>query len=173
MRDAEASDSVAGRSLTTGHRLLPGRRRLNIEQLSAGIYGIVVLSAALAGAASLTLGAVVLTGLATVLVYWVAEEYAHGLAHRAVTGRLRWADVWRSLRERFTMVEASFLPLLVVLAHVSTAVTAGLVVAAGSLAGLGAVAARRSGLSAVGTLVAVVIATALGAASVLLKLTLH
>ena len=83
------------------------------------------------------------------------------------------------MRERFTMVEASFVPLLTVLAvgalgaSVSTAVTAGLVVAAASVAVLGAVAARRSGLSAVGTLLAGLFAAALGGAVVLLKLALH
>jgi hypothetical protein len=179
MGDREASDHVVGRSSGAVHPLLPGRRRLNVEQLSAGIYGVIVLSATLASAARLHLVGVVVTGFTTVLVYWVAEEFAHGLAHRTVAGRLTAADVGHSLRDRFTMVETSVLPLLVVLvvgvlgASVSTAVIAGLVVAALSLAVLGAIAARRSGLSVVGTLMAAMIATALGGAAVLLKIAYH
>jgi hypothetical protein len=52
-------------------------------------------------------------------------------------------------------------------------VIAGLVVAAGSLAVLGAIAARRSGLSVLGTVTAAMIATALGGATVLLKIAFH
>jgi hypothetical protein len=179
MPDAQRNDPAGGRSPAPSHPLLPGRRRLNVEQLSAGIYGVVVVSAALAGAAALPLRGVVVTGFATVLVYWVAEEYAHGLALRAVSGRLTVADVRHSLRERLTMLEASFLPLLVVFgvgvigASVTAAVTAGLLVAAGSLALIGATAARRSGMSLIATLLAALVALGLGGATVLLKLAVH
>src|SRR4051812_12591734 len=102
MPDAQTNEPAARRSPAVSHLLLTGRRRLTVEQLAAGIYGLVVVSAALAGAARLALGGVVVTGFATVLVYWIAEEYAHGLALRAVSGRLTAADVRHSVRERLT-----------------------------------------------------------------------
>ena len=178
MPDEATDDSFVG-GLPHGDQSRLARHRNSVEQLSAGIYGTVISSATMAAAASLPLGGVVLGGLTTILVYWVAEQYASGLAHHAVVGRVTAADVLRAFRERFTMVGASFVPLLTVLAvgalgaSVSTAVTAGLVVAAASIAVLGAVAARRSGLSAVGTLLAGLFAAALGGAVVLLKLALH
>jgi hypothetical protein len=147
--------------------------------LSAGIYGTLVSSAAMAGAASRSIPIVVLSGLTTVVVYWIAEQYAIGLAHRAAAGRHTASDVLHGLRESFTMVEATLAPLLAVAvagvlgASASTAVTVGLVVAACSLAALGTVAARRSGLSVVATVISGMLAAALGGAVVLLKVALH
>jgi hypothetical protein len=155
------------------------RHRLSVEHLTAGIFGTLVLSATMASAAGLSRGRVVLSGIVTVLVYWVAEEYGSALAHHAVIGRVTRADVLSGLRARFAMVEASFAPVLVVLAaglfgaSDSTAVNAGLVVAAGSLACIGALAAGRSGMSRVGILLAALLAAALGVAVVLLKVALH
>src|SRR5918994_1106810 len=115
MPDEATDDSFVG-GLPHGDQSRLARHRNSVEQLSAGIYGTVISSATMAAAASLPLGGVVLGGLTTILVYWVAEQYASGLAHHAVVGRVTVADVLRALRERFTMVEASFVPLLTVLA---------------------------------------------------------
>jgi len=156
-----------------------GRRHLTVEQLSAGIYGTLVSSAALVGAAHRPLGAVAGTVVTTVVVYWIAEEYASGLAHRAATGRHSWSDVLHGLRQRFTMVEASAAPLGVVLTAgalgwpVSAAVTAGLVVAAVSLTALALRAAHRSGVPLLATVLAGTFAAALGAVIMLVKLALH
>jgi hypothetical protein len=158
---------------------LPGRRRLSVEQLSSGIYGVVVSSATMAAAGDKPLETVVISVLTTVFVYWIAEQYARGLAHRATVGRLTASDLLHGLRERYTMVEATFVPLLVVVAlgvlgvTASVAVTVGLLVAVGTLAAVGILAARRSGLSALGTALSGLIAAALGVAIVVLKLALH
>jgi len=156
-----------------------GRRRGGVEGLTAGIYGTVVLASTMVGAEGLSLRGVIVSGLTTVLVYWVAEQYAGALARRALIGRITRADIAHTLRGRFAMVEATFIPLLVVMvagalgASVSAAVTAGLVVAAGSLAILGGVAARRAGMSVAGTLGAALLAAVFGGVVVLLKLALH
>jgi hypothetical protein len=178
MGDEATNVPSTRRSRLAGHPL-SRRRQLTVEQLSAGIYGTIVVSATMAGAAGLPLNGVLLSGFTTVVVYWVAEEYADGLAHRFVTGRHTRDDILHGLRERFTMLEASLLPVLTVLvagilgASVSTAVTFGLIAAAASLTTLGAVAARRSGMSAFNTLLAGLVAAALGGAVILLKLVLH
>jgi hypothetical protein len=178
MRDEEAHDRSTAGSPRDRHRL-PGGRRLSVQQLSAGIYGTLVSSATMAGIGDRPLGTIVISVLTTILVYWIAEEYASGLAHRAAVGRHTASDVLHGWRESFTMVEATVVPLLAVLAArslgaaASTAVTVGLLVAAGSLTALGIVAARRSGLSAAGTMLSGLLAAALGSAVVLLELALH
>jgi hypothetical protein len=169
--------SVAGSP--RDRRWLPGRRRLSVEHLAAGIYGTVVSMATLAAAGDKPLGVVVISVVTTVLVYWIAEEYARGLAQRAAVGRLAPADVRRGMRESITMVQATVAPLLAVLvaaalgAATSTAVTVGLLVAVASLISVGMVAARRSGLSIAATVLSGLVAAALGSAVVILKLALH
>ncbi len=157
----------------------PGRRQLDVEQLTAGIYGTIVVAAAIASSASLPHFGVVLAGFGAVVVYWLAEQYAAGLANRAATGRFTRADALRTLRARSTMVGASFLPLVTVAvlgllgASVNVAALGGLLVAVGFLASLGGVSARRSGVSPFGSLLAGAVAAALGGVIVVLKLTLH
>jgi hypothetical protein len=65
-----------------------------------------------AGGNQLTTGALAITVLVTLVVYWLAEEYAELLGEHTAAGRLPSASVVRSsLTAAWPMVTASFLPL--------------------------------------------------------------
>jgi hypothetical protein len=149
------------------------------HELAHAIHGTVVGAAAMA-AASLhgTLAEVVVTVLVTVVVYWAAERYAQVLG-AAVRGPGRPARVRAALRQGLPMIEAAYTPLvvLVVIALVTGDLRAGvlsaLAVATVLLGGLGHVAARRAGTSAVGAVGWGAVSASLGVVIILLKLALH
>ncbi|GAB2984421.1 hypothetical protein GCM10017788_40520 [Amycolatopsis acidiphila] len=107
-----------------------GRRR------AAGIYGVVVTAAILTAAGSqLSTAALTVAVVVTLLVYWVAEEYAELLGEHVVDGKLPGRrQVRAELLATWPMVSASFGPLLVALLA--------------RLAGTSAVAAANAGLAA-------------------------
>ena len=73
--------------------------------------------------------------MVTLLVYWLAEEYAEVLGEQAAGGRLPgWSRVREALAEAWPMVSASYLPLLVLVAA--------------RLAGASSLAAANAGLVA-------------------------
>lgn len=81
---------------------------------AAGIYGTIVTAAVLVAAGS-HLDTVPLTVsiLVTLVVYWVAEQYAELLGEQMEGGRLpTWHDVRVALAATWPMVSASFVPLL-------------------------------------------------------------
>jgi hypothetical protein len=99
-----------------------GRRR------ASSIYGTIVTAAVLAtGGNQLSTAALEATVLVTLLVYWLAEQYAELLGRHTHEGRLPAASqVGASLRESWPMVSASFLPLATLLvARVCGASTLG------------------------------------------------
>ncbi len=74
--------------------------------------------------------------LVTLVVYWVAEEYAELLGEQLAGGRMpRWPDIRSALVITWPVVSASYVPLLGLVAarlaggSTSTAATVGLVVA--------------------------------------------
>lgn len=87
----------------------PGRRR------AAGIYGTVIAAAVLASAGSrfttsLQVGVAV---VATLVVYWLAEQYSILVGAHAQGGRFpRWPEVRSTLAASWPMVTASYLPVL-------------------------------------------------------------
>src|SRR5271156_4836583 len=83
-----------------------GRRR------SAGIYGTVVTAAIIAaGGNQLSTTALAATIVVTLVVYWLAEEYAELLGEHTRAGHLPSTEVVRSsLAAAWPMVTASFLP---------------------------------------------------------------
>ena len=109
----------------------PGRRR------AAGIYGAIITAAILdtaGGRVSTT--ALVVSVVVTLLVYWLAEEYAELLGEQVAGGQLpSWAYIRGALATTWPMISASFAPLLaVVLARLAgasslTAANVGLAVA--------------------------------------------
>jgi hypothetical protein len=103
-RSEEASDDPLGPSKG-------GRRR------AAAIYGTVVTAAVIAaGGSHLGTAALAVTVVVTLVVYWLAEEYAELLGVHARAGRLPSADLVRSsLAAAWPMVTASFVPLAVLL----------------------------------------------------------
>lgn len=126
----------------------PGKRR------AAGIYGAIVTAAILdTGGGRLPTEALVIAVLVTLLVYWVAEEYAELLGEQVAGGRLpTWPYIREVLAETWPMVSASYLPLLALViarlagASALTAANAGLAVALVVLAWYGWSAARASQL---------------------------
>jgi hypothetical protein len=103
---------------------------------AAGIYGTIITAAILAaiGGHVHTLPLAV-SILVTLLVYWLAEEYAELLGDQLEGGHLpTWADARAALAATWPMVSASYIPL------------ASLVLA--SLAGASLSAAANAGLTA-------------------------
>jgi hypothetical protein len=116
----------------------PGRAAKNVgKRRAAGIYGAIITAAVLAAAGDeLHVYALVVTVVITLVVYWLAEEYAELLGEQVEGGMVpSWDYVREALTATWPMVTASFLPLVaVVLARVagdsvSASATIGLVVA--------------------------------------------
>lgn len=148
-----------------------GKRR------AAGIYGSIVTAAVLAATQNERHeSAVVLTVLITLLVYWLAEEYAELLGEQVQGGRVpSWDYIQGTLVATWPMVTASFLPLLAMVlakwagASVPAASNVGVVVAIALLtihAWLAARAARLHGWQLAFT---TSVALALGLVMILLK----
>jgi hypothetical protein len=148
-----------------------GRRR------AAGIYGAIITAAILdtvGGHASTTV--LVISVVVTLLVYWIAEEYAEVLGEHTAGGRLpSRAYIRDSLAATWPMVSASYAPLLAVVlatlagASALTAANVGLVVALVLLAIHGWLAGRAAQLRGWKLLVATLIAAGLGLVMILLK----
>src|ERR1041385_5396001 len=83
-----------------------GRRR------AAGIYGAIITAAILDTAGGhVTTAVLVISVVVTLLVYWIAEEYAEVLGEHTTGGRLpTWASIRGSLFSRWPRVSASSLP---------------------------------------------------------------
>ena len=148
-----------------------GRRR------AAGIYGAIVTAAILdAAGGHLPTTALVVSVVVTLLVYWLAEEYAEVLGEQAAGGRLPgWSRVREALAEAWPMVSASYVPLLVLvvarLAGASSlaAANAGLVAAIIVLTVHGWLAARSAQLRGRQLFAATSVALGLGLVMILLK----
>jgi hypothetical protein len=116
-----------------------GRRR------AASIYGTIITASVLAaGGNVLSTAALEATVLVTLVVYWLAEQYAELIGEHTRAGQLpHIAQVAHSLRTTWPMVSASFLPLVVLLlarllgassfvaAEVALAVAVGLLIVHG------------------------------------------
>ena len=148
-----------------------GRRR------AAGIYGAIITAAILDTAGGhVSTVALAVSVVVTLLVYWIAEEYAEVLGEQAAGGQLpSRASIQGALVSTWPMVTASYLPLLaVVLAAVAgaselTAANVGLVVAIVLLTVHGWLAGRAAQLRSWKLLVATSIAAGLGLVMILLK----
>jgi hypothetical protein len=148
-----------------------GRRR------AAGIYGAIITAAILdAAGGRLPTAVLVLSVLVTLLVYWLAEQYAEILGEQAAGGRLpSWAQIREALAAAWPMVSVSYLPLVaLVLARLAgssplTAANAGLVVAIAVLTMHGWSASRSAQLQGWRLVVATSVALALGLVMILLK----
>jgi len=148
-----------------------GRRR------AAGIYGAIITAAILDTAGGhVSTAALVVSVVVTLLVYWLAEEYAEVLGEQVEGGRLpSRASIWTALAATWPMVTASYAPLLaVVLARLAgasalTAANVGLVAAIVLLTVHGWLAGRAAELHSWQLFFATSIAAALGLVMVALK----
>jgi hypothetical protein len=148
-----------------------GRRR------AAGIYGAIITAAILdAAGGHLATAVLVVSVVVTLLVYWLAEEYAEVLGEQAAGGRLPgWAYIRGALVATWPMVSASFVPLLaLVLARLAgasalAAANVGLAAAIVLLTIHGWLAGRSAQLHGRKLLFATSVAAALGLVMILLK----
>ena len=167
---------MAGIAAGNGTRVEPaaenrGRRR------AAGIYGAIITAAILdtaGGHVSTTV--LVISVVVTLLVYWIAEEYAEILGEQAAGGQLpSWTSIKHALGSTWPMVTASYLPLLAVVvatvagASALTAANVGLVVAIVQLTVHGWLAGRAAQLQGRKLLWATLVAAGLGLVMILLK----
>ena len=147
------------------------------QRRAAGIYGAIITAAILdAAGGHLPTTALVISVVITLLVYWIAEEYAEVLGEHTAGGRLpSRAYIRGSLVSTWPMVSASYAPLLaVVLARVAgasslTAANVGLVVAIVLLTVHGWLAGRAAQLQGWKLVIATSIAASLGLVMILLK----
>jgi hypothetical protein len=158
----------------------PALTRLRIPHVAPAIYGLVVSSASMASAdPGGPAWKVVVAVLVTVLVYWVAEQYAAVLADRMEGRSTSVRHVAASLRHGWPMVQASYAPLVVLVgarllgATTQTAVLVALVFTTALLAFFGWLAGRRSGMTGLGLVSAALLSGSLGLVMIALKLTLH
>ncbi len=148
-----------------------GRRR------AASIYGTIVTAAVIAaGGNQLNSAQLATTVVVTLLVYWLAEQYAELLGSHTHDGRLPSAGHIRSsLAETWPMVTASFLPVasigVAVLFGASSpdAAQAALIVSVVLLIMHGYTVGRAAGLRSKRLVIVTVIAGLLGVAMVILK----
>ncbi|HEX3195267.1 MAG TPA: hypothetical protein VHS30_36350 [Streptosporangiaceae bacterium] len=148
-----------------------GRRR------AAGIYGAIITAAILdtaGGHVSTTV--LVISVVVTLLVYWIAEEYAEVLGEHTAGGRLPGRPYIKdSLVSTWPMVSASYAPLLAVVlataagASALTAANVGLVVAIVLLTVHGWLAGRAAQLRGWKLAGVTSVATGLGLVMILLK----
>ena len=148
-----------------------GRRR------AAGIYGAIITAAILdAAGGHLPTAALVISVVVTLLVYWLAEEYAEVLGEQVEGGHLpSRASIWAALTATWPMVTASYLPLLaLVLARLTgasalTAANVGIAAAIVLLTVHGWLAGRAAQLRSWQLVFATSIAAALGLVMIALK----
>jgi len=148
-----------------------GRRR------AAGIYGAIITAAILDTAGGhVSTAVLVISVLVTLLVYWIAEEYAEILGEHTAGGRLPSRSYIRdALTATWPMVSASYAPLLaVVLATVAgasalTSANVGLVVAIVLLTVHGWLAGRAAQLRGRKLAGVTSVAAGLGLVMILLK----
>jgi hypothetical protein len=164
---AGSGDASVGSSPTGQDR----RRR------AASIYGTVVTAAVIAaGGNQLSSAQLAVTVVITLVVYWLAEQYAELLGAQTHDGRLPTLRVVRSsLAEAWPMVTASFVPVASIgvavlfgatspgAAQVALVVTVVLLILHGYNAG------RTAGLRGRQRLLVTVIAGLLGVAMIILK----
>ena len=152
-----------------------GRRR------AAGIYGTIVTAAVLAAAGN-TLSSLALevTVLVTLVVYWLAEQYAELLGEHTHAGQLpSRGQVYSSLAAAWPMVTASFVPLASLLvarllgASAPEAAEVALYVTIAFLVIHGYAAARAAGLGGFRLVLVSGTAGLIGAVMVVLKVVLQ
>jgi hypothetical protein len=148
----------------------PGRR-------AAGIYGLIVTAAVLASAGGqLRTVGLELAVFVTLIVYWLAEEYAQLSEHVRAGNPPTWGHIRSALGAKWPMVSASYIPLLALvvvrIAGASTTSSAyfALSVTVGMLIFYGWSAGRAAGLRGLALAMMTSAAGVLGAFMILLKI---
>jgi hypothetical protein len=164
--------------IATGGEIQPRPTTKNLgRRRAAGIYGAIITAAILDTAGGhVSTAALVVSVVVTLLVYWVAEEYAELLGEQVEAGFVpSWNYIRGSLAATWPMVSASFAPLVVLVlarlagASIQVADNFGLVVAIVLLMIHGWLAARSARLHGIQLIFTTSIAAALGLVMVALK----
>ena len=157
-RPAGTGQTAAPRRARWGRPPVPARPLLATEdtrrrarQIAGGIYGTIVTASIMAtSGGELPAAAETAAVLVTLTVYWIAHEYADLLGSHIAGGQMPgWREIRDALTASWTMVSASYVPLLVLIAATlagaaaTDAASAGLAVAAIELV-LYALAAGRA-----------------------------
>lgn len=168
--DDDGSEPAHAGSHTSGPARPQGRQ-------AAGIYGLIVTAAVLAsGGGHLRTLALELAVFVTLVVYWLAEEYAQLVEHANAGHLPTWPHVRSGLAAKWPMVSASYLPLLALIAtrlvggSASSAAYTALAVTVVMLVCVGWSAGRASGLRGLALAVMTCAAGTLGVVMVLLKI---
>ena len=166
---------TSAESVETSGAPEPGPRSYTARP-AAGIYGLIVSASVIAvvGTHMNTLPlAVAVVG--TLIVYWVAEEYAALVEHAGAGHMPTWAHIRGAMRAKWPIVSASYIPLVTLLvarllgAPPSTAAYIALFVIVALLMVYGWRAGRSSGLRGFPQVAMTLIAGGLGALMILLK----
>jgi hypothetical protein len=152
-------------------------RRRAARRRASGIYGTIIAATVLAAAGShLSTAATAVAIFVTLVVYWAAEQYAELLGERAEPGHLpSWERLRAGLADTWSMVTASYLPVLVLIvarllrASATTAANIALFAAVVLLLIHGWAAGRAADLHGRQLAVVTLIAGALGAVLIVLK----
>ncbi len=153
------------------------RAELANRHRAAGIYGTVITAAVCAAAGDeLTTPELALSIVVTLIVYWLADQYAHTLASYARPGHFPdRSRILGSLAATWPIVSATFLPVAgMLIAHgagasIRLAADVGLGIALALLVVHSWSIGRRAGFRGARMAGAMVVAVALGGALVLLK----
>jgi hypothetical protein len=144
---------------------------------AAGIYGAILTAAIMSAAgASLPTSALAASVLVTLVVYWLAEQYAELMAEPERNGKWpRWSHARTALADSWPMVSASFLPIIALEvsrgagASTSSAATIGVVIAIALLTFHGWSAGRAAQFHGWQLAATTAIAAGLGLVMVVLK----
>jgi hypothetical protein len=177
---AGASPARRGRPFAPARPLLApdaGGTRRRARQIAGGIYGTIVTAAIMATVGTeLPAYDQAIAVLITLTVYWIAHEYADLLgSHIAGAEQPGWQDIRSALTASWTMVSASYLPLVVLLAATvagasdNDADSAGLAAAALELVLYALAAGRAASLGRRPQIVIAASAAGLGLAMIGLK----
>jgi hypothetical protein len=173
---------VADRGDTVGVSTAPEpvQHWWSVRQAAPAIYGTIIGASVLAATEENTpIAEVAATVVITLLVYWLAERWSFLLGHHLTGEPIDFAHAREVFAEGFSMVQASYVPLVVMLlswgfgAGENLAVNLALLATLVVLVLLGVVAGRRSGLRGWGLLGGAVFTGALGVLLILLKSLLH
>jgi hypothetical protein len=167
---AGGAEQPAGSAETAGPQSAAKTRR------AEGIYGLIVAASVLATAGGQLRPVPLAVGVfVTLVVYWLAEEYAEVGEHASAGHLPTWSHIRAALAAHWPMVSASYLPVLALLgarllgASSSTAAYVGLAVTLVMLTVYGWTAGRASGLHGAAQLLMTAAAGGLGALMILLK----
>ncbi|WP_269858305.1 hypothetical protein [Streptomyces sp. RPT161] len=167
---------IRKRLKSLGHVLLP------LDHPVEGIMGTVITAALMAAYSEppVHLGAVVLGTAVAVVVYWLTHVYAEEVGHGPVEGRaFAKRRLMSTLRKQWALVEASFLPLIVLLVVFALGVRPSRALLVADLAAVlllvvwGFVTAWRHGIRGLQLFLAGLVAGVLGLVIVVLRALVH